>query len=83
MKSFPKSPGRSQKPVTLAASMSDKERIAALERALRNVPGYIDNWEWAEENFDILKTIPGYHFPNVDLAERRRKEKEEAKEQRK
>ncbi len=52
-----------------------KERIKQLERVIRDVPTYIDNWGWAEENFDVLKTIPGYHFPNQELGERRKKER--------
>ena len=41
----------------------DHGRIADLERVLAALPMYSDNWDWAEKNIDVLKTVPGMRFP--------------------
>ena len=38
------------------------KRVTDLEAVLRDLPMYIDNWEWARRNVDVLKTVPGIRF---------------------
>lgn len=39
-----------------------KARAEALEAVLRDLPMYSDNWSWARENVEVLKTVPGMRF---------------------
>lgn len=47
-----------------------KNRVADLERVLGDLPGYIDDWGWMKDNYDILKTVPNFPFYQ-ELAKRR------------